>query len=312
LAATSQINPNFVGALHVSRMTAPNMKRIYAYQDPRDFLREQFDYRRQVEPSFSVRKWAKDMGLKGPKLLAGLLSGSKRFRPRYTEFLKKGLCLDAMEELYFETMILRKNSKDAEETSVLDRLLQNLSPGEEIQTRVSNDENVFSDWTAMALLSALEISELRSEKDLLKAFSEKLSSDKFYTLIKMLKEKGLLSEDNDGLKPNQQRLLSSTDQLNLGSHHYYEEVLDLAKCAISTNLVQREFQFFSVTISSEDIPAYKDMIRSLRTKMESRGLHSTRPDSVYQMSIQFFPLVTVERPKLRDKFIFQEPVAQGL
>jgi uncharacterized protein (TIGR02147 family) len=271
--------------------------RIYNFSDPVEFLRSEFTFRKKLDPDFSVRQWSAIMGLEKPDLLVSLLKGKKAIRLRYLKFLKKGISLDATEELYFETLLLKRNSKDLDEQAVFERLLQGLSPGEAVKSVISTDTDVLSDWATIALLVALEVPEYRTESALITVFQDKLKSDEIRTRLAVLKEKGLVTETEGELRASQQRISTPTDWDNSAIHRYYSTASDLAKSAIPLDVHEREFQCFSIATSSEDLPAFKEMIRQFRTKMASRALHAKRPDAVYQMNMQFFPVTqSVSRP----------------
>jgi uncharacterized protein (TIGR02147 family) len=216
-----------------------------------------------------------------------LISGDKAIRPRHFDLLKKVIPLDDMEETYFQTLIARKSAR------VFDRILTALSPGKNISTLFTNDDEIFSNWAILAIMFALEIPDLRSEKALAHAFREKLNLQEVNSALDLLVRKNLISERDGQFTPKQQIISSETDKNIAGVHDYYRQVLKLAQTAISDDVKCREFQFFSLTIAHDDLPVFKQMIREFRTKILSRSIHTLQPDTVYQAAIQFFPLTKV-------------------
>src|SRR5688572_7095633 len=88
-------------------MDAPQ---IYNYSEPRGFLRDTLGHKCSKNPSFSVRAWARQMGLKTHSSLVFLLNGQRKIRPQHLQFLLKGLNLSKDEEKYFSGLVQFHNS----------------------------------------------------------------------------------------------------------------------------------------------------------------------------------------------------------
>jgi len=67
---------------------------VYQYSNPQKYLLDLLSVWQNEDSSFSVRRWAKKMGLKSHTLLAMILRGQQPLRLKHTEFLFRGLPLD--------------------------------------------------------------------------------------------------------------------------------------------------------------------------------------------------------------------------
>ncbi len=74
---------------------------VYNYQDPRLYLLDCLERKQKSDSNYSVRRWAKEMGLKSHSLLVMLLQGKRNLRVQHCEFLRKGLNLSKLEKAYF-------------------------------------------------------------------------------------------------------------------------------------------------------------------------------------------------------------------
>ena len=120
------------------------MNTVYNYQNPRQFLLDYLSNKQKVDSSYSVRKWAKEMGLKGHPLLVMLLQGKRSIRIQHCGFLCEGLKLNNNEQIYFQTLVQYQNAKSIEEKKLISASLQDMNPGHEFKSREVSEFIVIS------------------------------------------------------------------------------------------------------------------------------------------------------------------------
>ena len=264
---------------------------IYHYQDPQQFVLDSFNNLQKNDPSFSVRKWSKEMELKGHSLLVMLMQGKRNIRVQHSEFLAKGLSLSSEEKVYLSTLIQYKNAKTLEEKKHIALFLQELHPGQDFNSTEVSAFIAISDWVYMAILAMTELKDFKgSEEEIVTRLNGKISiSEVRSALIRLLDLKLIKWREDGKLMATYNRVTTSDDVSNEGAKEYHRQVLDLAKLAIDEqDISEREFQSFSMAISQAKIPLAKEMIRKFRKKLSHAV--SGDGDYVYQTNIQFFQL----------------------
>ena len=80
--------------------TSPSPPHLQNYLDYKDFLRDWFDWKKEVSPRFSHRAFARRMGQSSPSIGVDLVAGRRRITPALQEPLCKALKLKAEERRY--------------------------------------------------------------------------------------------------------------------------------------------------------------------------------------------------------------------
>lgn len=264
---------------------------IYQYSDPRQFLLDLLSEKQRDEPTYSVRRWAKDMGMKSHSLLVMLLQGKRPLRAQHCDFLQNGIELNTNELTYFQTLIHLQNAKTIQEQKTISTFLDEMHPGEYFQSKEVSEFLAISDWRCMALLAMTELKGFRgSEKEIYEHFDKKVPITKIRSILGHLLELKLIKRHADNtLKATYNRITTKNDISNEGAKEYHRQVIDLAKNAIDKQSPKdREFQSFALSVADDKIDLAKDMIRKFRSKL-SKAV-SGDGDQVYQTNIQFFQL----------------------
>jgi uncharacterized protein (TIGR02147 family) len=77
------------------------LKSIYEYLNPLDFLRDHLKERQDRNPRFSLRAWAKLMGLEGHTPVHQILAGKRAIPKKYLPQIVAALNLNCHEAMYF-------------------------------------------------------------------------------------------------------------------------------------------------------------------------------------------------------------------
>ena len=264
---------------------------IYHYQDPRQFLLDALSSKQKLDPTYSVRKWSKDMGLKSHSLLVMLLQGKRELRIQHCEFINNGLELNNNEQAYYQTLVQYKNAKGIEERNLIAGFLQDQHPGDDFKSRDVMEFTAISDWVHMAILAMTELRNFKgTEEEVCVLLKGKITLTEVRSAMIRLMDLDLVKWNKLGnLEATCKRVSSKDDICNKGVQEYHRQVIALATDALEEQDVdQREFQSFSMAVAKDKIILAKDMIRKFRAKL-SKAV-SGDGDNVYQTNIQFFQL----------------------
>lgn len=266
---------------------------IYKFRDPLLFLSARFEFEKIQSKNLSVRKWAISLNIDDQDLLLVLKNKKKISSPMVSK-LSAGLKLSSNEEAYLEALVKFTNATTLKEKQVLEIVLAELSKDHQ-QTILVEDENVFSHWVHMAIISMSKLKDFHCDKESVRNFlCDEVSPEIVDEAVERLLKLSLVSyDDNGSLKKNYDNTTTKNDVYKKSPFKYYEQVSELAKRGIEVAPEEREYQCFSLAINVEKIPAYKSLIRDFRAKVCALA-ESDTSNEVYQFNMQFFPLTAVK------------------
>ena len=101
---------------------------IYLFEDPVLFLAHVFETKKREDPDYSLREWARKLGLKNPGILSNVLKRQRKIPFVLAERFSQEFKLTPHEQAYFKAMVLRSSARTGEEREVHSEILTSLSP----------------------------------------------------------------------------------------------------------------------------------------------------------------------------------------
>jgi len=264
---------------------------VFHYRDPKLFLHDWLAARQQAERSFSVRKLARQMDV-SHALLVMLLQGKRTLKSKHAAALAKGMGLSTVEKMYLQTMIEFGAAEPGEPKRMMETWLHSLNPGEDFEVREIDEFRILSGWIHFAILTFLKLkAPTRDIETIVKRFSHLVPPNEIRSAFTRLFNQGLITRDLTGrFLAKYSRVTTKDDVANRGAREYFKQVSSLAAAAVEEqDVLEREFQSFSIAMDPEKIPLAKEMIRKFRTELEV-ALKSDRTREIYQVNLQLFRL----------------------
>lgn len=249
-------------------------------------------HKQKESRDFSVRKWAREMGLSSNALLVMLLQGKRPLRVKHATFLSKGLHFTAQESLYFQAMLQYDSALDPEEKKLCSLWLSELSPGKNFKIKEMDSYIAISHWIYTTLLAMTELREFTfTEEKIFKRLNKKATRTDIRAAVERLFSLGLLTRTPDGkIKSTFERVTTKPDLKDAGVIEYHEASSQLAKEMVSKLPPEKkEYQAFSLCIDSKKIPQAKEMLRKFRAQLV-KAIGSEQGDEVVQINLQLFQL----------------------
>ncbi len=277
---------------------------IYHYESPRQFLLDSLAEKQKSDPQFSIRAFARAMGLSSHTLLLMLIQGKRPLRVKHAGFLAKGLSLTSEERLYLQALIQMESAQNPEEKNLCKLWMSDLCPpARKGPTQEVNDLKIVSHWIHFAILTLTETEDFQGgEQEISDRFRGKVTIHEVRSALERLQSSGLLKRDEEGrLRATYQKITSADDVINYGVREHHKKVSDLAKKAIDEQAMDdREFQAFSVAMNKNKLPLAKEMIRKFRQQL-TLAMKSDDADEVYQINLQLFQLTESPSRVLREE-----------
>ena len=263
---------------------------VFQYRSAKRFLIDFAESKQRTDAGFSIRKWAREMGV-SHALIVMLLQGKRSLTLKQVPFLAKGMGLSSPEKLYLQALIQFENADSDEERELCELWLSEVNPGTDYKIREVDEYLVIAHWVHMAILAMTNLASFSGvPEEIYLRLGKKVSLFEIRAAVERLKALNILEEKDGRLHCTYHRITTRDDVANRGAREYHKQIAALIPEAIETQPVeQREFQSFAVSVPRSKIPLAKELIRKFRTQFYE-AMTSEPGDEVYQTSIQFFRL----------------------
>lgn len=278
------------------------MSNIYLYSSAVDFLLDQWKDLKKKNPRFSIRAWAKRMGLGSHSTLYLSMFKNKSFAPQLVDALTTYFKFNAVEDEYFKTLILSTECKDEEELASLKEKLNFLGRKIASQPTYIYDQQIQANPLSFFILELVELIRLPNSPSKIKGLLKvDYSLEEVQTILDVLIKSGFLkiSPDNYLSRDKSRYLFSEPDSINSAVKDYHEKLCALASKTIKKQTMhEREFNGITLNINLNRLPEIKAYVRNF---VQDFTLMFDEPSaengSTYQLATQVFKIA--DKPKDR-------------
>jgi uncharacterized protein (TIGR02147 family) len=243
-------------------------------------LKEDLSLRQRANPHYSLRAYARDLGMHS-STLSQVLKGKRALPIRTSSTVVKKLGLGPKEKtLFLESLYRTKTNIDQIKI-------------DENDDRFILDESYFkviAEWEHYAVITLFDVDAFDPGiKDICLRLG--LSENRAEVVLNNLLICGLVKTDENGkLIKAHPKLRTTEDVTSLALRESHRETLEMSKTKldeIETEL--RDFSSMTIAADLGKLPEIKTIIREFRQKM-SALLRDGKKTDVCQLAIQFYPL----------------------
>ena len=268
------------------------MLSVYSYKDPISYIKDFIEFKRHSDSSFSLRKWALEIGFSSPATLIEILKGNKSLRPAVVKSIIGNIGLDKSEYSYFLSLVAKSKATTDLEEILYDLFLNELSPTKSstYNTKRFTDGDLFSHWIFTTILALAELKNFKMTPENIQiSLREDVPLEIIQVAFNLIIEKGLMTLKENGQAELRYDFISTeNDKKHESVKDYFVQVADLSKKAIDLPTEEREFQSFSLPLNKDQIPLAKEIIRKCRNNLTA--LSTQNCEVIYQMNMALFPL----------------------
>ena len=275
------------------------MGSIYDYLDYRKYLSDFYKDRKGCCPFFSFRYWAEKIGADASNIAKII----QKKRHASTDIINKFMDFagfDNREKQYFLALVKFNKAKTDQQS----RLLFN----ELISIKTIKAETIrewqyafYQKWYHTAIFALLYYYEFSggSFRDLALQLSPPVSAEQARESVALLEKLGLIRRDDHGVYRHTTDLISTGEEWrNIAIHNFQEETIRLALESLRNHPRSvRDVSSVSLTVSGEDLTKIHELAKSFRKEILAIAKASERPDRVYHLNLQLFPMTNVLQKK---------------
>lgn len=262
----------------------PTLRKNELFPSPLNlYLHDTFRKKRNKNSRYSLRAFARDLGLPASQL-SEILSGKSVPGSIVSRNIVESLKLGKREKLTIESMITEHR-----------KLQKEYRGARELQ----EDELVLiSEWQHYAIFCMMSLDVFKSNPDWIAARLG-LKKETVTQALSRLQRLGLLKIVNDRFVPVHKRITTTNDIPSQVLRKSHAETLEHAIQSLSRDRVEvRDFSSMTFCMDMEKLPEAKRLITNFRRKMATL-MESGKKEEVYNLNIQLVPITIPTKEELK-------------
>lgn len=267
---------------------------IFNYETAEEFLSAAYRNKKRRNSTFSMRAWARKLGLASNATLSLMLAGKRPIPRKYIHVFASELGMTSKESLYFESLVEMAKAKNAKARVYYQERAHSFRPNSGISFIEIESFQTLSHPLHMGLLEMIDLKECTSNiKSIRESLRVPTSLNEIEEALARLLLLGLVEKSPTGLFSKTHSSISTRpDIADEGSQEYHRRISIQASEAVSQqDICEREFNGYAINIKKESIPRAKELIRQFIADFakEVEAVPKTGEET-YQLNVQFFAL----------------------
>lgn len=247
----------------------------------RDLLLAELSQRKSRNPLYSLRSFARDLGI-GSTSLSDVLANKRRLSRKNIHKIADKLPLSPTQV----SLLLTRNTRKNDST-------ENQTPRFQVQ---EDTFRLISEWYYLAILSLSKIEGNQADAAWI---GNRLGISKVqaqHALERLIRMEFIVIENNQ-FKRTTHPLTTTRDIPSTAIKQFHQDTLRLAETSLFQDPVhKREFSAVTMAINPDMLQEAKDILMEAKRKV-SHILEQGTLREVYTLSFQLFPLTKQEEPK---------------
>jgi transcriptional regulator with XRE-family HTH domain len=244
----------------------------------RDLLADEFARRKRNNPGYSLRAFARDLGI-SPATLSQVLSGKRDFKKKSALRVADKL---AMPPDHVQRMLAQaRGDPEAGDGATFDE--------GEYQLVQDDIFRMMSEWYYFAILNLAKLPDHRADSRWISARLG-ISVIEARNAVSRLTRLGYIEIDGTRMKRAVPSLTTTDGVPSSALRAYQKQNLKLAEASLDRDPVElRDMSSLTMAVSREEIPLAKAEISRFKKRF-ARLFKSSRPSEVYTLALQLFPV----------------------
>ncbi len=257
--------------------------------DYRAVLKSEFSRRIQRNSSYSLRCFARDLGVTYSRLNESM-NQKKGLSSQKASQIGTKLGLSKLEQTLFVLSVQSQHARSRLEKEESKTQLAKKISSNATELNLANFK-VISEWIHYAILELLQFEDFISSPKWMANVLD-VAEVQVECALKNLSTVGLIQVDTAGKISAVHTLLSSVNDIpSQAIREHHRQLLGKAEAALSSQAVtEREFQSLTLAFSNDDMPEAKKMIRDFILEFNNRFSKNSNNRSVFVLGTQFYRL----------------------
>lgn len=252
----------------------------------RSFLKEELIERQQKNPSYSLRAYARDLGVPVSRI-SEILNGKNGMSQKRALDISERLKLNHKDQQLFLDLVQMEHGRSKlEKQQARSRVQAKMDFSYEIE---NHEFSIISEWYHLPILELLKLPSQNTEESIAKKLG--LEKDTVRTALHKLAEMGLVQTQYGSWTTVQQEGTIKSGFPSKSVRNYQRQLLEKALAALTERpLDERDFSSAVFVLNKKQVQHAKERIKQFRRSLmrELEGFED--PEAVYCLSLQLFEL----------------------
>ncbi len=261
-------------------------------QDPVSALYREYERRKNHNPLYSQRAFARVLGLPSGRL-SELFAKRRPLTPKIGERVAERLGMKPLDRLKFFQAI-EKEKVVRQRTKRLRGLSEETLPASSFQELREDIFNAIADWPHYAVLNLVETEGFKSD---CRWMGKRLGlpSGDVRLIMDRLIRLDLIRMEGAKFIRHSKRLMTSSDSPSAAIRHWHSQSLEIAKKSLEeVEVAKRDVTSITMPVDTKNLAEAKRLIKNFRRGM-SELLQQGQCQEVYNLTIALYPLTKEDR-----------------
>lgn len=260
------------------------------YSTYHDLLNDHYDRRKQINSAYSLRAFARDLGLSSARL-SQVMNKKHGLSTEAAEALSKKLKLNSDESSWFIQSVGALHSRSKNKKDEFGNKIQEYKRTAKVFSEIHLEYfKVISDWYHFAILELTYLEDFQNDSSWT-ADMLGISVDEVEDALVRLKNLELVEEVDGKLQDVFKFLATPNDVPSSAIKKFNSQMMKKAQEALyEQDVMNREISTNVFSINKEKLPEIKEKIRVFRRDLENEASKMKGKDAVYCLGIQFHEL----------------------
>lgn len=265
------------------------------FDDPKEWLQQEWSVRREKNNSLSLRSFARFLKV-SPSRLSEILSGKRKISLAMAELFCERLALSPEAKIAFISAVLKQYKRNSKKRISMNK--KNTDDANQVYQQLTIDTfHVISDWYHFAILNLRDCDDFVCDENWI-AKRLNLSVGEVRLALSRLERVGLISWKSSQWFRTQAHLTTTQDIKSAGLRKGHKGILQRAIDSLEAVDVEwRDITNITMAINPENLREAKTMIARFRRKMSKILENGKGRTEVYTLAVQLFPLTQLRKEK---------------
>lgn len=268
-------------------------------KDASQILSEALNERKAANPSYSLRSFARDLGVT-PAQLSHVIKGYRGLGPKTAELVATRLGLESRDQTFFKESLKAKFSPSKSQRALSRSKLGEIASEPSTRSLELDLFNTIAQWHHFTLLELIKISSKR--KNPVVWFSEKLgmSENEVRVSLGRLERLELITKTKDGYKANQDSIIADQGIPTEAVKKFHQQILEKAVVALTfQNRDERYGISAAMPVKVKNLDRAKKLLQKFRTDFAKEISDHEGGEEIYSLSLQFFRLTQTNKENVK-------------
>ena len=273
------------------RNSTQSVKKLFEYEDYREFLDDFFAEQKLAKKMFSHRYFAQKAGFSSSSAVLKVIKRKTNLTATSTKKVIKGIGLDTLSATYFENLVCYNQAKNREDKEKYFEILNGLRRRSEHYKINKKQIAYFENWYYPVIREIVQYSDWDGDyAKLANLVIPKITAKEAQNAVETLLKIDILRKDKNGNILQTETVLTSKNIPAIYTKKQRREILKLGVDA-SDNISkdERNISYTTLAVSKKTYKEIEDYLNQVRINILDMAVQDNDADRIYQLIFELFP-----------------------